>query len=73
MLQVVGPPGGSKLRQTAVEVISSFKAHPENDVNLWTAYGFEVETPRRFRLEKTQFIERVYSAVVHGRIAPPCG
>ncbi len=56
MIQAIGPPSGENLRQTASRIFSSFRDHPENGLNLWTAYGFEVETPRRFRLEKTQFM-----------------
>ena len=56
MLQVIGPLNGQNLRQTAARVLSSFRTYPDGPANLWTAYGFEAETPRRFRLEKTQFM-----------------
>ena len=56
MAQVIGARGEGGLRQTALDVFHSLQDHPEGETSLWTAYGLEMEIPRRFRLDKLQLL-----------------
>ncbi len=56
MAQVIGPSGGGATRREAVRVLSSIRDHPTSSTNLWTAYGLEMDVPRRFRLDKLQLL-----------------
>lgn len=44
------------LRSTTVRILSSLHDHPAGPTPLWTAYQLNVEVPRRYRLEKHQFL-----------------
>ncbi|GIX07078.1 MAG: hypothetical protein KatS3mg115_1481 [Candidatus Poribacteria bacterium] len=54
LAQVLGNEGG--LRKLAASVLESLQDHPEGETVLWTAYHLEFQTPRRFRLENTKFL-----------------
>jgi len=56
MSQVIASPGEPAFRQTAMRVLRSLRDHSDTSRNLWTAYGFEVEVPRRYRLDKLQLL-----------------
>lgn len=56
MAQVIGPSGGKPTRQQAVRVLRSIQDHPSVPTNVWTAYGLEMDVPRRFRLDKLQLL-----------------
>jgi len=43
---------GENIRSRAIDIFTSIEDHPTGPSNLWTAYGLEVEVPRRYRLEK---------------------
>jgi len=56
MAQVIGPSGGQGTKTQAVRVLRSVQDHPPGPTNLWTAYGLEMDVPRRFRLDKLQLL-----------------
>ena len=56
MTQVIGPSGGQGTRQQAIRGFRSVQDHPPGPTNLWTAYGLEMDIPRRFRLDKLQLL-----------------
>jgi hypothetical protein len=58
MTQVLAPleEKSDEVRRTALRVFHTLSDHPAGETNLWTAYGLEMDVPRRYRLEKLQLL-----------------